>query len=163
MKFDYGPLCNFLIFSSFLLCENNTHGHVMASWKFFRPRQLVGIKMATLGRLKSSSLLPLITLNRSLVFTLRFPDLSSGSQRSPRAHLPPSQCQCALLPALASFSRGPTKAAPSQTAPHDTVRLLCFHSMHGYGRCSLGPKLGDSPGWQQAELSLETECCISAV
>lgn len=56
--------------------------------------------MATLGRLKSSSSVPLITMSRVLVFILSFLDLSSGSQRSPRPHLRPSQCGvpwCCLL------------------------------------------------------------------
>lgn len=140
-----------------------SHGHTMARWKSFRAHQLVGIKMATLVRLKSGNLVPSITVNRGLVFILRFPDLSSSTQRSTRPHLPLSPvllciiaCTCIFLPSTRDgwsiLDSSPT-TLPVSFISTPCMGMATAHLDHSW------EIVQDSGKWNY----LWTECLISAV
>ena len=116
-----------------------SHGHTMASWKSLRAHQLVGMKTATLVRLKSGSLVPLITMTRGLVFILRFPDLFSGCQRSTRPHLPLSPVLMRVTACTGIFQPWTHDGCSiSESSPwHYQSPSYPLHAR--YGHCSLGP------------------------
>lgn len=75
--------------------------------------------------------MPLITMDRSLVFILRSPDLSAGSQRSPKPHPPSTPVWMWVVACTSAIQQWVQNDGSTSNSSHDTVSILHIRSVLG--------------------------------